>query len=88
MPFVCCFVGGVRSSVFWTWDARAASLNALGAVAGAGIMAILGVIGNDDNDAPIVVGPEPKSEVVDAPGTVIAAAGMVVTAVLEGNGTI
>lgn len=29
--------------MFWTWDARAASLNALGAVAGAGVMVILGV---------------------------------------------
>ena len=43
IPFVCCFVGGERNFVFWTWDARAASLNALGAVAGAGVMVILGV---------------------------------------------
>ena len=44
MPFVCCFVGGVRSIAFWTLDAGAASLNALGAVAGAGVMVILGVL--------------------------------------------
>ena len=44
MPFVCCFVGGERNLVFWTWDARAASLNALDAVAGAGVTVILGVV--------------------------------------------
>ena len=44
IPFVCCFVGGERNFEFWTWDARAASLNALGAVAGARVRMILGVV--------------------------------------------
>ena len=42
-PFVCCFVGGERNFEFWTWDARAGSLNALDAVAGAGVSVIWGV---------------------------------------------
>ena len=43
-PFACCFVGGERNFVFWTCDARAASLNALGAVAGAGVSVMLGIV--------------------------------------------
>lgn len=33
--------------MFWTWAARVGSLNALGAVAGAGVSVILGVFGVD-----------------------------------------
>lgn len=43
-PFVW-FLAGERSFVFWTWSASTASLNALGAVAGAGVMVIFGVFG-------------------------------------------
>lgn len=46
MPFVGCF-RGERSFVFWTPDAKATSLKALGAVAGAGVSVILGVLGVD-----------------------------------------
>lgn len=41
---VCCFVEE-RTLVFWTWAARAASLNALGAVAGAGVSVMGGFVG-------------------------------------------
>lgn len=44
MPFVCC-LAGERSFVFWTPDAKAVSLNALGAVAGAGVSVIWGFLG-------------------------------------------
>ncbi len=37
--FVRCFTGE-RNFVFWTWAARAVSLKALGAVAGAGVSVI------------------------------------------------
>lgn len=43
-PLVWCCTD-VMTLVFWTGAARAASLNALGAVAGAGANAILGVFG-------------------------------------------
>lgn len=42
-----CRFGGERSFVFWTWTATAASLSALGAVAGAGVSVILGTFGTD-----------------------------------------
>ena len=42
MPLDLCFTGE-RNFVFWTWAARAVSLNAHGAVAGAGVSRILGV---------------------------------------------
>ena len=45
MPLVCFCFDGERNFVFWTWDAWAASLNALGAVAGAGVSVILGGFG-------------------------------------------
>lgn len=38
-PVGCC-VTGERNFLSWTWAARAASLNALGAVAGAGVSVI------------------------------------------------
>ena len=106
--------------MFWTWAASAGSLNALGAVAGAGVSVILGGLdmdffgvdfiddafgedaridanGNDGRaiaeknacglDTAIVLGRGPKIDLLDVPEAAVTA-GVVVTAALEGSGTI